>query len=83
LKRELRMRGAPSVGVAIVGMHDFDRLGFPPSYPVDPDIPATGWVAVSDHRYRIGAHHGGWLWLRGHSYQRIGASIRLYSIPHT
>ena len=83
LKRELRKRRADSVGLAIVGMHDYAALGFPASYPVSPDIPATGWIAVGDHLYRRGLPQGGWRWLHGRPYERVGAAIRLYYIPHT
>lgn len=83
LKRALRKNRVESVGLAIVGMHDYRALGFPAHYPIDPYVPATGWVAVSDHVYRMHSGKGGWKWLRGRDYQRVGASIRLYAIPHS
>jgi hypothetical protein len=79
LKRVLREKHVSEVGLALVGMHDYDRLGYPPNYPVSPGIPATGWIAVSDHLYRLERYR----WLRGRPYQRVGASIRLYFIPYT
>ncbi len=79
LKRALREKRVSEVGLALVGMHDYRRLGYPPNYPVSADVPATGWIAVSDHLYR----HENYRWLRGRPYERIGASIRLYFIPYT
>jgi len=35
-----------------------------------------GWVAVSDHSYRLTGAEGGWKWLP-ENYQRVGKSIRL------
>jgi 4-amino-4-deoxy-L-arabinose transferase-like glycosyltransferase len=80
LQRELRRQKAESVGLALAGTHDCNRLGFPPNYRISPDAPAGGWVAVSDHMYRSGLRNGGWSWLRGRTYRRVGASIRLYYI---
>jgi hypothetical protein len=83
LKKALRRNRVETVGLAVVGAHNFDQLGYPPSYPLSPEIPATGWVAVSDHLYREGLRHGGWRWLRGRPYERVGASVRLYYIPYS
>ncbi|HJQ39147.1 MAG TPA: hypothetical protein VKB93_18570, partial [Thermoanaerobaculia bacterium] len=79
LKQKLREKRASEVGLALVGMHDYRRLGYPPNYPVSAGVPATGWIAVSDHLYRLENYR----WLRGRPYERVGASIRLYFIPHT
>ena len=40
----------------------------------------AGWVAIGDHPYRMGEAAGGYGWLRGRPYRRIGKSIRLYWI---
>jgi hypothetical protein len=68
------------LGIHLVGMHDYKALGFPPTHHVDAITPTQGWVAVSEHAYRMGSGEG-WWWLRGRPYRRVGASIRLYSIP--
>lgn len=78
LKKVLREKKADAVGLALVGMHDYRLLGYPVHYPVTPDVPATGWVAIGDHFYRWEP----WPWLRGRKYQRVGAGVRLYYIPH-
>jgi 4-amino-4-deoxy-L-arabinose transferase-like glycosyltransferase len=78
LKEILREKKVDAVGLALVGMHDYRLLGYPTNYPVTPDIPATGWVAIGDHYYRMEP----WPWLRGRPYQRVGAGVRLYYIPH-
>lgn len=79
LRRELRRAHVDRVGLSLMGGGDYDALGFPPSYPVDPRHPSTGWVAVSDHMYRMdAAEFGGWRWLAGAPFTRVGKSIRLY-----
>jgi hypothetical protein len=71
--RELKI---PRIGVALIGSPDLGRLEFPESYWLDARVPANGWIAVSDHLYRI----DGWSWLKGRPYRRIGKTIRLYYI---
>ena len=79
LRRELRRAHVDRVGLSLMGGGDYDALGFPPSYPLDPRRPSTGWVAVSDHMYRMeAAEFGGWRWLSGAKFTRVGKSIRLY-----
>jgi len=80
LRDRLRKENVPVVGHAVAGLHDFDRLGFPPSYAIDPWIPATGWIAVSEHMFRMHEKNGGYWYLREHRYRRIGRSIRLYHV---
>lgn len=82
LERVLREKKVDAIGLNLVGMHDYRFMGYPTTYPVDPHIPATGWIAVSDHEYRRHLRRGGWRWLRGRPYERVGAAVRLYYVPH-
>jgi 4-amino-4-deoxy-L-arabinose transferase-like glycosyltransferase len=69
------------VGLSLLtGVNDYDALGFPPRYPLHPWRPSHGWIAVSDHSYRMTKTEGGWMWLEGKPYRRIGKSIRLYDL---
>ncbi len=63
------------------GVHDYDALGLPPRYHLQPWAPAHGWIAVGDHSYRMLRAEGGWRWLVGKEYRRVGKSIRLYHLP--
>ncbi len=75
--RELKIA---TVGVSLMGPADLDRLGFPRHYDLHPSVPTHGWAAISEHSYRLGRVEGGWRWLRGRPYRRIGKSIRLYRV---
>jgi hypothetical protein len=77
LRKVVRKKHIERIGLAVLGIHDFDKLGFPPSYEAQRYVPSNGWVAVSETSLRI---FGGFDWLRGRPYQRIGKSIRLYYI---
>jgi len=81
LRREVRHLGVNHLTVVSSGLVDYRVLSFPPSDPAEAYTPAHGWVAVGDHAYRMDRKHGGWSWLRGHPFRRIGKSIRLYRIP--
>ena len=81
LRDAVRKRGIRRVGVSVLGPAQLDLLGFPPHYGPSPWIPGRGWIAVSDHSYRMALTQGGWRWLDHRPYQRIGKSIRLYYIP--
>lgn len=81
LREVLREEKVDKIGVSLAGLHDYNRLGFPPWYFVEAGIPTQGWIAVSEHVFRISAPDGGWWWLRGRDYRRIGKSIRLYYVP--
>src|SRR5687768_17590559 len=81
LRRVLREERIEKIGIFAAGLHDFDKLGFPPSFAVQPWVPAQGWVAISEHMYRMIAPDGGFSWLRGRPYRRVGKSIRLYYVP--
>lgn len=80
LRAAVRAIKAERIAIRDSGLIDFTYLGFPPNRDAAPDVPATGWVAVGDHPYRMGEAAGGYGWLRGRSYRRIGKSIRLYRI---
>ena len=81
LREVLREKRATRVGIIDTGFNDFDRMGFPPSYDVNPWIPSAGWIAAGEHIYRMTLRDGGFWWLRGRPYQRVGKSIRLYYVP--
>ena len=81
LRRVLREEKVEKIGILLSGLHDYDKLGFPPWYQVEPFVPAQGWVAVSEHPFRVVSPSGGFSWLRGRPYRRIGKSIRLYYRP--
>ncbi len=77
LKRVLREKKAESVGIAVLGWHDWKALGFPPHYDLHRDVPSHGWVAVSEHIFGLAR---GAPWLEGRPYERVGKSIRLYYV---
>jgi 4-amino-4-deoxy-L-arabinose transferase-like glycosyltransferase len=81
LRSVLRRESASHVAIAESGLINYDYLGFPPSETALPDHPVSGWVAVGDHPYRMAEAKGGYEWLRGLEYRRIGKSIRLYFVP--
>jgi len=64
-----------------LGFHDYDALGFPPQHEIVPTRPEAGWIAVSEHVYRIGHTKGEWTWLDRFVMKRVGTSIRLYDVP--
>lgn len=82
----LRLRGVArrehieTLSTSLMGPADYVALGFPTVYPASPWTRSHGWVAVSDHSYRMTGTQGGWRWLPD-TYQRVGKSIRLYHIP--
>ncbi len=78
LERIVRERRIDRIGIAVMGIHDWDALGFPPHFDLDRSVPSHGWIAVSEHLYGLAS---GVPWLDGHKYERVGQSIRLYSIP--
>ena len=77
LRRVVRAKKIERIGITTLGWHDYDKLGFPPSYELRGDLPSQGWVAVSEHMYGF----FGYYWLKGRRYERVGKSIRLYYIP--
>ena len=81
LRDVLRKKKIDRVGLSLAGLHDYNQLGFPPWYFVEPGLPTQGWIAVSEHVYRMTLPDGGFWWLKDRQYQRIGTSIRLYYMP--
>ena len=77
LRDEVRRLKIPSLGVGLFGPADLDKLGFPPTFWVNPSIPTSGWIAISDHSYRWMRPNGGWRWLKRDECRRIGKTIRL------
>jgi hypothetical protein len=80
LRNEVQRMQLPSIGIALFGPANLDRLGFPPRFYVEPNTPTQGWIAVSDHTYRWARPYGGWKWLNRNDCKRIGKSIRLCHI---
>lgn len=78
LRDVLREERIDSVGVSLFGPARLDRLGFPPYTHLHGWTPTAGWIAISDHAYRMGRAEGQWWWLAGRPYRRVGRSIRLY-----
>jgi len=68
------------VTVSLMGLHDLAAHGIN-GYNANAWVPAHGTVAVSDHIYRMMQIEGGWSWLAGKPYKRIGKSIRVYRLP--
>jgi hypothetical protein len=66
------------IGISLFGNVDLDALPFPPYHRLNAFVPEKGWIAISDHAYRIEMRRGGWSWLRNRPYRRVGKSIRLY-----
>ncbi|HEX6086398.1 MAG TPA: glycosyltransferase family 39 protein [Thermoanaerobaculia bacterium] len=77
LRNVLREKKVDRVGLAVLGWHDWDALGFPPHYFLQRDVPSQGWVAVSEHMFGLAR---GAPWLEGRRYERVGKSIRLYYV---
>jgi 4-amino-4-deoxy-L-arabinose transferase-like glycosyltransferase len=80
LRNVVRRKKIPSLTQALMGTADYKALGFPTVYNADPYAKSHGWVAVSDHPYRMMKTQGGWRWLPD-EYERVGKSIRLYYVP--
>jgi hypothetical protein len=67
-----------TIGVAIFGNADLDALHFPQWHRLNAFVPEHGWIAISDHAYRMEMTRGGWWWLQNRPYRRVGRSIRIY-----
>ncbi len=68
------------LGIALFAPADLDALHLPERYPLNSRTPDRGWVAISDHPYRLYGTRGEWLWLHGRPYRMVGKSIRLYYV---
>ena len=61
-------------------------LNLPETCRIDPWEPVSGWVAISEWCLKVWARShqaekpGGFAWLEGRSFERIGKSIRLYDL---
>jgi 4-amino-4-deoxy-L-arabinose transferase-like glycosyltransferase len=80
LRSVARREHMEKLTVSLMGPADYVALGFPPIEAASPWTESHGWVAVSDHSYRLSGAEGGWKWLP-EGYRRVGKSIRLYRIP--
>ena len=80
LRSVARREHMTSLAMSLMGPADYVALGFPPVRFASPWAASHGWVAVSDHSYRMTGLEGGWKWLPD-KYQRVGKSIRLYYVP--
>jgi MFS family permease len=78
LREVVRERKIEHIGLAVMGWHDWDKLGFPPHYDFRREVPTQGWIAISEHHFGFAPRP---FWLDGRRYERIGQSIRLYYIP--
>ncbi|MGQ0641597.1 MAG: ArnT family glycosyltransferase [Gemmatimonadaceae bacterium] len=92
LRDTTRARGITHLALAYYGSGDRARDVLPALRPLSQHAPDTGWVAISETYYRIGAisNAGGrwaidttaYRWLRGQELvARVGKSIRLYRVP--
>jgi 4-amino-4-deoxy-L-arabinose transferase-like glycosyltransferase len=83
LSDELRRRGVDSLALAYFGNADLTRHGLPPSRPLPPDHPTTGWIAISEMWLKDVAGGGkAYAWLRAREpVALVGKSIRLYYVP--
>jgi hypothetical protein len=83
LKRVARRLQIERIGLAIPGNRtsndEFNAIGLPPNYGIQPFNPQNGWIAVGEHFYRVDGK--GWHWLDAFPMRRIGTSIRLYHVP--
>jgi len=80
LRHTARKRHIDSMAVSL-GWHDLDRIGFPPQHEANASRPEKGWIAISEHQYRVDHITGGWTWLDAYPMTRVGKSIRLYHVP--
>jgi hypothetical protein len=91
LRDTVRARRISQLALAYYGSTDYPRDVLPPLRPVSRHVPDTGWVAISETYYRMGAisNPGGvWVidtaayqWLRQlDPVARVGKSIRLYRV---
>jgi hypothetical protein len=78
LVRVAREKKIDRIGVKVFGWHDWDALGLPPHYDLEPRVPSQGWIAVSEQSFLIAGKPE---WLAARRYERVGTSIRLYYIP--
>jgi 4-amino-4-deoxy-L-arabinose transferase-like glycosyltransferase len=80
LRSVVRREHIESLSLSLMGSADYRSLSFPPVTPAEGWLGSHGWVAISDHSYRMGGAQGAWRWLPD-KYRRVGKSIRLYHVP--
>jgi hypothetical protein len=73
-----------TLGAGLFGTTDLQRIGMPPTSPIDAKRGGPGWYAVSEG-FIIPAQvtdPAAYRWLtEGRSFRRIGKTIRLYHVP--
>jgi 4-amino-4-deoxy-L-arabinose transferase-like glycosyltransferase len=90
----VRARGITHLGLAYYGSTDHPRDVLPVLRPLSRAQPDTGWLAISETYYRMGAisNPGGvwqidtsaYRWIRNRQLvARVGKSIRLYHVPRS
>ena len=81
LKNEAKKRHIDRIGLLLPGSVNYEAIGMPRPYSVDPFRPQRGWIAVGEHMYRIQHLQKGWWWLDPYRFTRVGKSVRLYYLP--
>ena len=81
LRHTARKLGVDHLTVSMPGLVDYGALGFPPIQLADAHKPVAGWIAISDHMYRMPQGERAWWWLDRRPFQRVGKTVRLFHIP--
>jgi hypothetical protein len=82
LARLTRKRNFDQIALRCTTTIPFDHFGVH-DVPLPPFTQTKGWVAVSETILALDpdARRGGYKWLAGLAYERVGQSIRLYYVP--
>jgi hypothetical protein len=82
LARLTRRRNFDHIALRCVTTIPFDRFGVHDT-PLPPFVQTQGWIAMSETIVALDpdARRGGYKWLDGYPYERVGESIRLYYVP--
>lgn len=84
LARKCRELGIQRIGLAVTSASDLDRIGMPPTFPIDLKKAPHGWVAISASSlvYRQHETPGAFAWLsKARRVIPVGSSIKLYEMP--
>ena len=87
LSTALQQRHVDQVSIAYAGSSklDLSQFGLPPFQVLAPHQPATGWIAISLLKLKVGAPgqpDDGYAWLEAYQpVALVGRSIRLYYVP--
>ncbi len=85
LANALHARKIDSVMLGYYGTADLSRHNLPQWKELQPYQPATGWIAISEHKLKLGERrppYRGYAWLEAYEPRAVvGKSIRLYYIP--